>query len=67
VSILCSVVNIVTSLRAGLSEDRVPADATNFSLLQIFQTSSGVHPASYSMVTEVLSLGVDRPEHDVGH
>jgi len=68
VSILCFVVNVMTSLRAELSEVRVPADETRFSLLQNFQTSSGAHPASNSTVTEALSLGVERPEHDVvGH
>ena len=38
-----------------------------FSLLQNVQTSCGVHPASCSVVTRVLSLGVKQLGHDVKH
>jgi len=35
--------------------------------LQIFQTGSGVKPASYSMGTGFLSRGVKRSEREVDH
>jgi hypothetical protein len=37
--------------------DRFPAEATNSPFLYSFQTGSGVHPASYIMVTGVSFLG----------
>jgi hypothetical protein len=37
----------------------------DFSILQNIQTSSEVHPASYSMGTRVLSLGVKQLRHEV--
>jgi hypothetical protein len=39
---------------------RFPARATDFSLLQTFQTSSGIHPASYSLDTGAVFAGSKR-------
>jgi len=44
------VVSLETRLRAGPSGVRIPAGLRNLSFLQIVQTSSGIHPAYYSMV-----------------
>lgn len=46
-----------TRLPVGESVVRIPAGGRNFSLIQIVQTCSGVHPASFSMSAEFLSLG----------
>jgi hypothetical protein len=43
------------------SRVRFPARVENFSLHHRVQNGSGAHPASYSMGTRVLSLGVKRP------
>jgi hypothetical protein len=51
------VVDMVTRLRAGESEVRISAEARYFSILHIVQTGSGVHPASFSMGTGILSRG----------
>ena len=52
-----SSVGIVTKLRAGRSEIRIPTGAKGFSLFQKVQTGSGAHPASSSVRTGVLSQG----------
>jgi hypothetical protein len=46
------VVGLGTRLRAGTSGVRIPAGLRHLSFLQIVQTSSGTHPASYSMAPE---------------
>jgi hypothetical protein len=50
-----SVVSLETKLRTGWLSVGIPAEKRGFSLLQNFQTSSGAHPASYSMGTGVVS------------
>jgi hypothetical protein len=44
-----SSIGIVTRLQAGGSGVRIPEGERDFSLLQNIQSSSGAHPASYSM------------------
>jgi hypothetical protein len=53
----CSAVAIVFTLQVRRSGVRIPAEAGYFSLLQIAQTVSGTHPASYSIGIEVLYRG----------
>jgi hypothetical protein len=52
-----SILSIVSRLRTGGSGVQIPIGARHFSLLQNVLTSSGPHPASYSMGTGVLSQG----------
>jgi len=49
---------IVTRLRVGRSEVRIPADARDLSLIQNLHTGYGLHPASYSGDTGVPSWGL---------
>jgi hypothetical protein len=49
------------------SRARLPAGAGNFSLHHRVQNGPGAHPASYPMVTGVLSLGVKRPGREADH
>jgi hypothetical protein len=49
------VVTLETILRTGWLSVRIPAEKIGFFLLQNFQTSSGAHPASYSMGTVIVS------------
>ena len=51
-------VSIATRLGAARSGVRIPADAEDFFLLQNVQAGSGVHLASYSIGTAVISTGV---------
>jgi hypothetical protein len=48
-----SIVGIVTMPHAGQSGVKILAEVTHFSLLQDFQTGSGVHSASNAMGTRV--------------
>jgi hypothetical protein len=48
------------------SRVRFPAWAGNFSLHYRVQNGSGAHPASYSMIPGVLSLGV-KPGREADH
>jgi hypothetical protein len=41
--------------------------SNNWSLLQNVQTCSGAHPASYSLGTGVLLLGINQPQHEANH
>ena len=52
-----SVVGAVNKLQAGRSGVWIAIRAGHFCLLEIVQTGSGVHPASYSMGTGVLPQG----------
>ena len=59
---LCNRSNVVgrfveTRLWVGRRGYRIPAEATNFSLLRNVQTPSEAHPDSYSMATGVVSRG----------
>jgi hypothetical protein len=47
-----SIVNIVTGLRTGRSRVHIWAGSRDFSLLQNFQTGSGVHQAFFSVGDE---------------
>jgi len=47
-----SIVNVVTGLRTGQSRVHILAGSRDLSLLQNFETSSGVHPAFYSVGDE---------------
>jgi hypothetical protein len=38
-----------------------------FSLLHNIETSSGAHPATYPMVSGVLTSGVKQPGHEADH
>jgi hypothetical protein len=48
-------VNIATRLRAGRPGVRILSGARDLSLLQIVQTSPGIHPASCTIGTRILS------------
>ena len=61
-----SLVNILTRLRTGRSDDRIPARARHFSLLQNVQTGCGIHPALYSIHTGV-TTDKNRLELDTDH
>jgi len=58
-------VSIVTRVREGRSEIRIPAEG-KYVLLQNVQTGPGAHPA-HSMGTIAFILGVKRPGRDVIH
>jgi len=45
----------------------MPAEARDFFFSTRVQTGSGAHPASYSMCTHLLPLGVKRQGRGVGH
>lgn len=55
-----SSVDIVTVLRAGRSRVRFPG-VPGCSVFQNVHTSSGYHPASYLLFTEVIFPGVKLP------
>jgi hypothetical protein len=63
---LGNVVGMWTRLSTGRSGVRFEARARDLSL-QMLQIGSGVHPATYSMGTGVLSLEVRRQGRDVDH
>jgi len=48
---------MITRLRVGGSDVRIPVGERGYSLLQNAQASSGSHPGSYSMGTTVISRG----------
>ena len=55
-------------LWAGRSGVQIPAGVRHFSLLQNVWTSSGAHPAPYSMGSGVHSFkGVEQTGHKVNH
>ena len=56
-SVLNRAVGTVTRLAARLSGVGIPAEVRYFSRLRNVHTSSGAHPASYSIPTGVLSRG----------
>jgi hypothetical protein len=64
-----SVVGIATGY--GLDKGGVgvpsPGRVKNFSLLQVVQTGSGVHPTSYPTGTGGSSLGVKRQRRESNH
>jgi hypothetical protein len=52
---------------AAWSVVRVSVEAENFSPHHRVQTGSGVHPASYPMVTRDYFLGVKQPRREADH
>ena len=48
---------VSTKLPAGQSALRLPETAIDFTLFQNVQTSSGIHPAAYSMDAESKEAG----------
>ena len=52
-----SSIAVVTRLRLGRSEARVPAAVRDFCLPKIVRTGSGVHPARYSVGTDSFLAG----------
>ena len=60
-------VGIATRLRTGWFRVLVPRGANYSSLPQNNHTTSGVHPASYSMGARDSFVGVKRPGREVDH
>jgi hypothetical protein len=51
----------------SLQSIRFPVGAGNFPLHHRVQNGSGAHPASYTMGTRALSLGIKRPGREADH
>jgi hypothetical protein len=62
-----SILSLVTGLWAGKCGAQLLGGSKNCSLLQVVQTCSGAHPASCSLGTGVLFIGINQSWHEADH